>query len=97
MLREGMRYPDVSLAEDARLIHQAISHKKRLARLENPGLFIYLRHTGNAWKFEAGRFINPDGWRPTVPPSGFSPSLLDMYRSAAESVASAKNVGEWNL
>lgn len=88
MLAEGIRYPEIDLAEDASLIQQATRRHKRLVRLENAELFVYLRHGRNAWKFEVGRFMNPKGWSPTTAPSGFSKEVLDLYRSAAESLSS---------
>lgn len=88
MLAEGIRYPEIDLAEDASLIQQATRRNKRLIRLENAELFVYLRHGRNAWKFEVGRFMNPKGWSPTTAPSGFSNEVLDLYRSAAESLSS---------
>jgi len=85
ILKENIRYPEINLAEDAELIQQAIRRAKRLARLENTGAFIYLRHGGNAWKFEAGQFIDPAGWNQTTAPLGFSAHTLDLYRAAVES------------
>lgn len=86
ILADNIRYPETNLAEDAGLLHQAIRRRKRLLRLENTDLFVYLRHNRNAWKFEVGRFINPCGWSRTTAPSGFSPEVLDLYRSAAASL-----------
>jgi hypothetical protein len=84
LLNENVRYPETNLAEDAVLIQQAMRRAKRLQRLENPGAFVYLRHGRNAWKFEAGRFLDPGGWNPTTAPAGFSSQMLDLYRAAAE-------------
>jgi len=55
--------------------------------LENGELFVYLRHNRNAWKFDVGRFIDPREWSITSAPQGFSPEALDLYRSAAASLA----------
>jgi len=90
ILKENIRYPEVNLAEDAVLIQQAIRREKRLVRLENAGTFVYLRHGRNAWKFEAGRFLDPAGWNPTSAPSGFSPQTLDLYRDAVEMMANVR-------
>jgi glycosyltransferase involved in cell wall biosynthesis len=84
-VQENIRYPETNLAEDAVLIQQAMRRSKRLMRLENPGTFVYLRHGSNAWKFETGQFLDPNGWNPTTAPTGFSPQTLDLYRAAAES------------
>lgn len=79
---EGIRYPEVNLAEDAGLLRRAMSTRKRILRLDNPGLFIYLRHGKNTWKFESGRFLDPSGWRSLPPPPGFSSEMLRSYRLA---------------
>jgi glycosyltransferase involved in cell wall biosynthesis len=31
-------------------------------------LFVYLRHAGNAWRFECGDFLDPAGWSPADEP-----------------------------
>jgi O-antigen biosynthesis protein len=61
--QEGLRYPDVNLAEDAALLQQAMGRGRRLVRLANPGVFVYLRHGGNAWReCKPGTFLDPTGW-----------------------------------
>ncbi|HME35242.1 MAG TPA: glycosyltransferase [Candidatus Sulfotelmatobacter sp.] len=85
----GIRYPETSLAEDAMFIRRASETRKRLLRLSNPGLFIYLRHGQNTWKFDSGRFLDPAGWRSVAAPSGFAPDLLDAYRRAVCATAAA--------
>jgi len=86
ILTDNVRYPETNLAEDASLLQQAIRRRKRLVRLENSELFVYLRHNRNAWKFDVGRFINPREWSLTSAPQGFPPGALDLYRSAAASL-----------
>lgn len=84
LLSEGLRYPETNLAEDAALLNRAVKSGKRLARLVNPGLFIYIRHGRNAWKqCQPGRFINPDGWQRVEQPRTFSAELLASYKEAA--------------
>ena len=84
LLAEGVRYPEANLAEDAALLQQAVRRGKRLLRLENPGLFIYVRHGRNAWReFAPGSFIDPDGWATVDPPPELPPSVLDSYKQAA--------------
>ncbi len=87
ILQDRLRYPEADLAEDAAFIQQAIRRQKRLVRLENPGVFVYLRHGRNAWHFETGKFLDPAGWAATSAPGGFSPQLLDSYRTAVETAA----------
>jgi O-antigen biosynthesis protein len=59
------RYPDSSLAEDAQLLSDALRRKARLIRLEADGLFVYVRHGGNAWKFDCG---SGAGWLAVAEP-----------------------------
>lgn len=67
--QEGRRYPEVNLAEDAWLLRRAVARGKRLRRLANPGVFLYIRHGQNAWReFAPGIFLNPSGWERTTPP-----------------------------
>lgn len=65
-------YPDRSLAEDAAFLRRAVRQGARLARLENPGLFVYLRHEVNSWSFRCGEHLDPRGWQrcpePPLPP-----------------------------
>jgi glycosyltransferase involved in cell wall biosynthesis len=84
LLTQGLRYPEINLAEDAWLLHNAVRRGKRLLPLANPGVFVYVRHGSNAWKeFKPGRFINPDGWERTRPPHTFPAATLASYREAA--------------
>ena len=84
LLSSGLRYPELNLAEDAWLLHYAVSRGRRLLRLPNPGLFVYVRHGRNAWsEFAPGSFIDPAGWRTIAPPPDFTPKHLALYRTAA--------------
>src|SRR5262249_11198894 len=83
LLERGVRYPDVSLAEDASLLAQALKRGLRLTRLPNRGVFVYVRHGSNAWRWETGRFLAPAGWRRTDGPDGFPADTLSAYRAAA--------------
>jgi glycosyltransferase involved in cell wall biosynthesis len=84
---EGLRYPDVNLAEDAWLLHLALARGKRLLRLANPGLFVYVRHGRNAWReCIPGRFMSPDGWVRVSRPAMFSAADLSSYERAAASM-----------
>ncbi|MBV9282264.1 MAG: glycosyltransferase, partial [Chloroflexi bacterium] len=84
-LLQDLRYPDINLAEDAWLLHQALSRGKRLARLANPGIFVYVRHGGNAWCFETGSFLDPHGWERIDPPRQFTSDDLRAYSTALAS------------
>lgn len=56
-------YPAASLAEDAAFLHRAVRGGARLKRIDTPGLFVYLRHGANAWKFACGKHLDASGWR----------------------------------
>jgi glycosyltransferase involved in cell wall biosynthesis len=81
---KGLRYPAVNLAEDASLIFRAMRMGKRLMRLSNPGVFVYVRHGGNAWReFAPGTFIDPQGWQRIACPLNFPPTALSYYQAVA--------------
>jgi glycosyltransferase involved in cell wall biosynthesis len=80
---EGLRYPPSSIAEDAAMIQAAVRRGKRLARVPNNGLFVYVRHGGNAWSFEPGRFLDPNGWEPISSPAQFSAADIVALQQAA--------------
>ena len=82
LFEEGIRYPVANLAEDAALIRQALQRKKRLVKLANPGIFVYVRHHRNAWRFEPGRFLDTKGWMRTQAPGFFSDSTIAAYEEA---------------
>jgi glycosyltransferase involved in cell wall biosynthesis/GT2 family glycosyltransferase len=79
-------YPAASLAEDAAFLHRAVRGGARLKRIDTPGLFVYLRHGANAWKFACGKHVDAAGWRRTGEP----PHLADaraFYLARSPSVA----------
>ncbi len=87
LFADGLKYPDVNLAEDAWLLHAALARGKRLQRLSNPGVFVYVRHRRNAWReCVPGRFLIPDGWQRITRPAMFSASELSSYETAAASI-----------
>ncbi|HEX8114410.1 MAG TPA: glycosyltransferase, partial [Kofleriaceae bacterium] len=79
----GLRYPEANIAEDAAFLREAIRRGHRLAQLDNPGLFVYVRHGRNTWQFEPGRFLDPHGWEVVAGPSSLPGETLDAYRAAA--------------
>lgn len=84
LLTEGLRYPEINLAEDAWLVQQATRSGKILLRLANPGVFIYVRHNRNAWRqYRPGRFLTVSGWQRIDQPKEFSPEALAAYQQAA--------------
>ena len=81
------RYPDVSLAEDAAFLRQALNRGARLERVRGAGHFVYVRHATNAWAFECGRHVDPGGWRRVDEPVELGPdrSFYAARSAAAES------------
>jgi hypothetical protein len=80
----GIRYPEINLAEDAALIRQAVSRRQRLMRLDNRGVFVYVRHGCNAWReYAPGSFLDPQGWQSIPRPLSFTPAYLSSYIAAA--------------
>jgi len=77
---QGTRYPEANLAEDAAFIRAENSKANRLARVSNPGLFVYVRHGSNAWRFALGTGRDSTGWHHTDGPPAFPPCLPD-YRA----------------
>jgi glycosyltransferase involved in cell wall biosynthesis/GT2 family glycosyltransferase len=61
-------YPALSLAEDAWFLRKAVRGGARLLRLANDGLFVYLRHGSNAWRFACGNYLDAGEWRPADEP-----------------------------
>ncbi len=57
------RFPHTSLAEDADFIECAVTRGARLKALSAAGLYIYLRHGANTWRFPCGQYLDPTGWR----------------------------------
>jgi O-antigen biosynthesis protein len=85
LFSEGMRYPEINLAEDAWLLHRALRNGKRLLRLSNPGVFVYVRHGTNAWtECVPGRFINPAGWERIAPPANLPAGVIASYQAAGQ-------------
>ena len=87
---EDARYPNRSLAEDARFLTRLVRAGARLARIEDSGHFVYIRHGANTWSFRSGRFLDPGGWRsvPGVPlPAEDRPFYVALAAAAAEDAA----------
>ncbi len=83
LINEGLAYPEADLAEDAELVRQLQRRGGRLAKVENDGAFVYVRHGHNAWRFRSGQFLDPSGWKRTAPPAEFSVDAIASYRAAA--------------
>jgi glycosyltransferase involved in cell wall biosynthesis len=64
----GARYPHTSLAEDALFLRNAVRRGARLVRQSGEGLFIYLRHESNAWRFACGEYLDRSAWLRVLEP-----------------------------
>ncbi len=81
--QQGLRYPEVNLAEDAALLQQAVTRGRRLVRLTNPGVFVYVRHGSNAWReCTPGSFLDPAGWQRIARPSMLPETVVATYKSS---------------
>lgn len=65
----GVRYPDTSLAEDAAFLDRAVLGGSRLRGMLAEDLFVYVRHSSNAWNFRCGEFLDRNGWQQTIGPA----------------------------
>ena len=81
LLDAGLSYPDLDVGEDASWLGQAVARGHRLARLDNPSVYVYVRHGRNAWK------VDPGGWARVDPPPAFSRDALSAIRDAASDLA----------
>ena len=73
------------VAEARDYVGEAMRLGRRLMRLANPGVFVYVRHGRNAWRdFAPGSFIDPKGWQRITAPPNFPDAVLDFYRSACD-------------
>ena len=66
---EGVRYPNVSRAEDASFLLECHRRGARIDGLPSNGHFIYVRHKNATWAFTCGKHIDQNGWN-TVPEPG---------------------------
>ena len=85
----GIRYPEVNITEDAAFLNDAMRRGRKLERIENDSLFVYVRHGSNTWRFSPGSFLDPRGWRTSEPPRAFPIELVEAYAAAARGLRSA--------
>jgi glycosyltransferase involved in cell wall biosynthesis len=65
----SIRYPDGSLAEDAAFLRAAVAAGARLARIPGDGVFAYVRHGTNSWKFACGNMGGRQEWERCAEPA----------------------------
>jgi glycosyltransferase involved in cell wall biosynthesis len=83
------RFPDASLAEDAAFLNAAVARGARLTAIPADGLFLYLRHGGNAWAFTCGRHLDPCGWHRIVEPPELGPDRAFYAARSPNALAAA--------
>jgi glycosyltransferase involved in cell wall biosynthesis len=82
---EQAKFPDSSLAEDAAFLEQAVRAGARLRADEAAGMFVYVRHGGNAWQFACGLAGGAAGWE-IVPEPGLPPQARAFYAARSRAV-----------
>ena len=82
------RFPDCSLAEDAMFLEQAMQRGARLRTVAAEGLFVYLRHSGNAWNFTCGLTGGPGSWE-SMPEPVFPAETRAFYAARSASAPAA--------
>ena len=82
------RFPDCSLAEDAMFLEQAMQRGARLRTVAAEGLFVYLRHSGNAWNFTCGLTGGPGSWE-SMPEPVFAAETRAFYAARSASAPAA--------
>jgi glycosyltransferase involved in cell wall biosynthesis len=80
LLGARLRYDDINLAEDAGLLTRLLHSGARLERVANDGVFVYVRHGRNAWRFETGSFLG-HGWSRIAAPVQMPAEMLQRYRA----------------
>jgi len=59
---KGLKYPRVSLAEDAYFMYQCYERGARVHRVSSDKLFLYVRHPNSTWRFSCGEYIDARQW-----------------------------------
>lgn len=81
-----VRYPPVSLREDAEFLQRALRFGARLTPVPGRELFVYRRHARNTWRFPTGKFLKPSDWKreslPDWVPDFCRPEPAPILRSA---------------
>ena len=87
---EKAQFPDSSLAEDAAFLDQAVRRGARLRPVDAAGVFVYVRHSTNAWGFACGVTGGAAGWE-AAPEPDLPPDARAFYaaRSAAAPLRSS--------
>jgi glycosyltransferase involved in cell wall biosynthesis len=71
--KSSVKYPDLSLAEDAAFLHAAVKRGARLEALSASDLSVYVRHGANAWSFTCGSYLGAQGWQRVAETTALAP------------------------
>ena len=74
-------YPDRSMGEEVTLLRAVSEGGGRVAPIVNDGIYVYLRHAANSWRFYYDAERGPDGWSELAPPEFLPPEDLAFYRA----------------
>jgi glycosyltransferase involved in cell wall biosynthesis len=62
LFERGIKYPDMSSAEDARFLYQCHIEGAIVRAIADVNHFIYVRHPRSTWQFRCGHHIDSRGW-----------------------------------
>jgi glycosyltransferase involved in cell wall biosynthesis len=72
-------FPDLSIAEDAHFLLALTQRGSRVERLPNHGVFVYVRHNNNTWKFSPGKYVDEAQWQEVQTPNWMPAQDLKFY------------------
>lgn len=75
---KGLRFPDISLGEDVSLQESLVRQGAQIGRLPNEGVYVYVRHGRNTWRFPFDEAV-AEGWRMIAPPPFLPDDALRFY------------------
>lgn len=92
--REGIRFPNYSLAEETDFLNRAVKSGANLNKVNSHGIYIYLRHKDNTWQFQLGKSRptnSTNDWKEIETPCFVPDTDLHFY-----GVKKMKKVGGFN-
>ena len=75
LFERGQRFPNTSLAEDAAFLIGAVRRGARLEAIPADGLYVYIRHGANTWRFQCGDGEGGPSWSRWDAPAFIAPDL----------------------
>lgn len=77
------RFPEISVGEDATFLANLLRSGMRLKKIANHGLFVYVRHESNTWRFELPQPWPPGAWQSVETPLFIPDQDLQFYEGLA--------------